>query len=282
MPLVSAIIPTFNRMDTLTRSIRSVLDQTFKDIELIVVDDGSTDSTPELVRNISGSIVYLCQDHQGVSSARNRGIMASSGDLVAFLDSDDEWKPEKIEKQLELYDRTYEDFICHTNELWMKHGQVVNQKKIHRKQGGRFFERALERCLISPSSVMISRALLDTVGYFDESLPAAEDYDLWLRITAFYSVSFTDEPLVVKYGDRDDQLSKVMPVIDRYRIRAILKILGDPNLKPTYRKAAVNQLVTKCSVLSKGLTKRRRYHEAATYNELAEKYANYMDQSCSS
>ena len=282
MPLVSAIIPTFNRMDTLTRSIRSVLDQTFKDIELIVVDDGSTDSTPELVRKMSGSIVYLYQAHQGVSSARNRGIMASSGDLVAFLDSDDEWKPEKIEKQLQLYDGTDKDFICHTNELWMKHGQVVNQKKIHQKQGGRFFERALERCLISPSSVMISRTLLDTVGYFDESLPAAEDYDLWLRITAFYSVRFTDEPLVVKYGDRDDQLSKVVPAIDIYRIRAIVKILDDPNLKPTYRKAAVNQLVRKCSVLAKGLTKRGRYHEAAIYNELAEKYANCMDQSCSS
>jgi glycosyltransferase involved in cell wall biosynthesis len=282
MPLVSAIIPTFNRMDTLTRSIRSVLDQTFKDIELIVVDDGSTDSTPELVRKISGSIVYLYQAHQGVSSARNKGISASSGDLVAFLDSDDEWKPEKIEKQLQLYDGTDEDFICHTNELWMKHGQVVNQKKIHRKQGGRFFERALERCLISPSSVMISRALLDRVGYFDESLPAAEDYDLWLRITAFHSVRFTDEPLVVKHGDRDDQLSKVVPVIDRYRIRAILKILDDPNLKPTYRKAAVNQLVRKCLVLTKGLTKRGRFHEAATYNELAEKYANCMDQACSS
>ncbi len=237
MPLVSAIIPTFNRMDTLTRSIRSVLDQTFKDIELIVVDDGSTDSTPELVRKMSGSIVYLYQAHQGVSSARNRGIMASSGDLVAFLDSDDEWKPEKIEKQLQLYDGTDKDFICHTNELWMKHGQVVNQKKIHQKQGGRFFERALERCLISPSSVMISRTLLDTVGYFDESLPAAEDYDLWLRITAFYSVSFTDEPLVVKYGDRDDQLSKVVPAIDRYRIRAILKILGRSELEAHLQKS---------------------------------------------
>ena len=105
MPLVSVIIPTFNRVDVLPRSIHSVLKQTFQDIELIVVDDGSTDSTDDLIAGFSGSIRYLRQDHKGVSAARNKGIVASNGKLLAFLDSDDEWRQDKLEKQLKLYDQ---------------------------------------------------------------------------------------------------------------------------------------------------------------------------------
>ena len=134
--------------------------------------------------------------------------------------------PQKIEKQLQLYDGTDEDFICHTNELWMNTGRSLIKRRFTRNRAVDSLDGP-ERCLISPSSVMISRALLDRVGYFDESFPAAEDYDLWLRITAFYLVRFADEPLVVKYGDRDDQLSKVVPAIDIYRVRAILKTLDD-------------------------------------------------------
>jgi len=274
MPLVSVIIPTFNRVDVLPRSIYSVLNQTFHDIELIVVDDGSTDSTAELIASISASIRYLRKEHEGVSAARNSGIMASTGKLIAFLDSDDEWREDKLEKQLELYSDDDDNFICHTNELWLKHGKPVNQKKIHKKQGGRFFERALERCLISPSAVLISRALLVRIGYFDEDLPAAEDYDLWLRITAFYSVRFVSEPLVIKHGDSHDQLSRTIPAIDTYRIQSILKILRDPKLSIDYRAAAIRELVKKCEILAKGLAKRGKNEEAIRYYDLADKYQN--------
>ncbi|MGC8658336.1 MAG: glycosyltransferase, partial [Desulfomonilaceae bacterium] len=219
-PLISVVIPTFNRVDTLYRSICSVNRQTYRNVELIVVDDGSTDATSDLLASISKSIEFhfVEQPHRGVSAARNKGIAISRGNLIAFLDSDDEWREDKLEKQLQWFDPEDENFICHSDELWLKNGRIVNQKNIHKKQGGFFFERALERCLISPSAALISRSLLDKVGHFDEALPAAEDYDLWLRVTAFYPVKFVNEPLITKYGDRSDQLSKTIPAIDKYRI----------------------------------------------------------------
>lgn len=274
MPLISVIIPTFNRVDVLSLSIHSVLRQTYRDTEVIVIDDGSTDATLDLLASITDRTRYVRQEHLGVSAARNLGISASSSKLIAFLDSDDEWREDKLEKQLELYDGSNDDFICHTDELWLKDGQVVNQKKIHKKQGGWFFERALERCLISPSSVLLSRSLLDKVGYFDESLPAAEDYDLWLRITAFYPVTFVDQPLVIKHGGRRDQLSGTIRAIDRYRIEAILKILRNHKLPSDYRLAAVNKLVEKCEILAKGLVKRGKTEEAKRYYALARQYQN--------
>jgi hypothetical protein len=189
--------------------------------------------------------------------------------LIAFLDSDDEWLPEKLCRQVERFDEQKPLFVCHTDELWLRDRREVSQKAIHRKQSGRFFERALERCLISPSAVMMSRPLLDTVGWFDESLPAAEDYDLWLRITAFHEVDFVPERLVVKYGDQPDQLSRTIPAIDRFRIRAICKILEDPRLAPAYRDAAVQELAKKCHIMASGCTKRGNHQEAHYYRELA-------------
>jgi hypothetical protein len=165
-------------------------------------------------------------------------------------------------------------FICHTAETWYRNGQELKQKDIHRKQGGRFFERALERCLISPSSVMMSRALLECVGCFDEQLPAAEDYDLWLRITAFHDVEFIPEPLVIKHGGHEGQLSMTTLAIDRYRIAAIRKILSNPCLAADYRDAAIRELVRKCRIVASGCTKRGRQEEAEAYVELARTYEN--------
>jgi glycosyltransferase involved in cell wall biosynthesis len=272
MAFVSVIIPTFNRGDVLSRAIGSVLGQTYGDFELIVVDDGSTDHTKDLITSLTGTIRYIIQSHKGVSAARNRGILESTGKLVAFLDSDDEWREDKLEKQVKLCESRDRHFICHSDELWLRHGKIVIQKEIHRKQGGHFFERALERCLISPSAVIMTRSLLNKTGYFDESLPAAEDYDLWLRITAYNSVKFVDEPLVIKHGDREDQLSRIVPAIDRYRIEAITKILKDPNLPAHYRDAAVRELIRKCAVMAKGLTKRGKQEEAERYHALTRKY----------
>jgi len=274
VPLVSVIIPTYNRASVLPRAIGSVLAQKFDDFELIVVDDGSTDSTADLLDKFDGKLTALFQENRGVSSARNLGIKQSNGTLVAFLDSDDEWLPEKLARQTALFDGKNPDFVCHTNETWVRNGKEVPQKGVHSKQGGNFFPRALERCLISPSSVMIARALLDRVGWFDEDLPAAEDYDLWLRLTAFYTVDFVPEPLVIKHGGRTDQLSQTTAAIDRFRIRAILKILQDPNLSSEYREAASRELVKKCHIVASGCIKRGKREEADSYFETARKYQN--------
>lgn len=272
VPLVTVIIPTRNRVRLLGRAIESVLSQTFHDYELIVVDDGSTDSTRELLDAFHGRLLPLYQVHRGVSAARNLGIANSRGDLLAFLDSDDEWLPEKLSRQVALFDRRNASYICHTNEIWLRDGKEVPQKKIHEKQGGRFFERALERCLISPSSAIVTRGLIDKVGWFDEDLPAAEDYDLWLRITAFHAVTFVPEPLVIKHGGHDDQLSRTVPAIDRFRIQAILKILDDPELRSDYRAAAIRELTRKCRIVASGYRKRGNVVESEEFLELARAY----------
>jgi len=269
VPLVTVVIPTYNRSHVLERALQSVLVQTLKDFELIVVDDGSTDYTGELLSGYENKLKVFSQENRGVSAARNLGILHSQGELIAFLDSDDEWLPTKLERQIALFDPTKSCFVCHTDETWLKDGREVPQKKIHRKQGGLFFERALERCLISPSAVVMSRALLDRVGWFDECLPAAEDYDLWLRVTAFHEVDFVPKPLVIKHGGGHDQLSRVVPAIDRFRIEAIIKILDVADLPDDYRGAAVKKLVCKCRIVAAGLARRGKTQEAATYYELA-------------
>ncbi len=268
MPLVSVVITTFNRSQTLARAISSVLAQTFLDYEIIVVDDGSTDETAGILADFGSAINVVTQKNKGVSAARNAGISRGYGELFAFLDSDDEWMPHKLELQVAGY-RAGAPFICHTNEIWMKEGKRLNQKKKHRKQGGYFFERALDLCLISPSSVMISKRLFTEVGLFDENLPAAEDYDLWLRITPFHYVEFIDVPLVIKHAGAPNQLSVTTPVIDKYRIQAILKILANHGLKPEYKAAALNALKRKCGIVTAGYLKRGKKEAAEVFRGLA-------------
>ncbi|MFH1117065.1 MAG: glycosyltransferase [Pseudomonadota bacterium] len=272
MPAASVIIPTYNRAHVLGRAIGSVLAQSYRDFELIVVDDGSTDDTAALPACRDERVTLVRQDNRGVSAARNTGIRHSRGRLTAFLDSDDEWLPDKLARQVGRPESEQPDFICHTDEIWLRDGKTVPQKRIHRKQGGRFFERSLQRCLISPSSVMLSRSLLDRIGWFDEDLPAAEDYDLWLRITAFHEVDFVAEPLVVKHGGGDDQLSRVIPAIDRYRIQAIRKILRNPALPEPCRENAVREVIRRARIVAAGCMKRGKEQEAEVYLELARSY----------
>lgn len=276
MPLLSIVVPTFNRSDVIKRAINSVLQQDFTDYEIIVVDDGSTDNTQEVLEAYETRIKTVFQEHKGVSAARNLGIALSRGELVAFLDSDDEWLPCKLSKQVALWNARKTPFVCHTDEIWMRGCHTIPQKAIHRKQGGRFFERALERCLISPSSAMINASLLEELGGFDESLPAAEDYDLWLRVTALYYVDFVPEPLVVKHGGRGDQLSVTTVAIDRYRIQAIVKLLSNQDLPERYRQAALKELIRKCRIVANGARKRGREEEALYYDRLAESYQEYI------
>jgi len=188
MPLVSVIIPTYNRALYLKEAIDSVLSQDFCDFELIVVDDGSTDATSDIIDSYNGAFRYICQRHRGVSAARNTGISHAKGTFVAFLDSDDLWLPKKLSAQVDFFREHPEALICQTEEIWIRNGTRVNSKKRHKKYSGDIFEKALPLCIVSPSAVMIKKNLFDLVGLFDESLPVCEDYDLWLRISARYPV----------------------------------------------------------------------------------------------
>ncbi len=268
-PFVSVILPTYNRSAFVGRAIDSVLSQSYTDFELIVVDDGSTDDTPALLARYGNFIKVIRQKNQGVSAARNSGIRAAAGSVIALLDSDDYWLPKKLEEQVAFFQSHPDALICQTEEIWIRNGKRVNPKKRHQKQSGMIFEKSLPLCLVSPSAVMIRKSLIDEVGLFDETLPACEDYDLWLRIAWKYPVYLIETPLIVKQGGHGDQLSS-MPELDKYRITALIKILKNDGLSKPQRSSALAMLKEKCLIYANGCRKRGRTDEAAHYLALAQ------------
>ena len=253
----SVIIPTLNRRHTLPRAIDSVLAQTFPPNEIIVVDNGSRDGTVDLVGSKYPSVQILQEKSVGVSAARNRGIRAATGTWTAFLDSDDEWLPNKLQRQMESYiNSNSSKRLIHTNEVWKKNNFSVNQMKKHKKSGGYIFNACLPLCCISPSSSILRRDLFDEYGYFDENLPACEDYDLWLRICSKEEVLFLDENLIIKHGGHDDQLSHRYWGMDRFRVYSLEKLISSGNLSLNNKTCAYEVLMAKLLVLISGGLKR--------------------------
>jgi glycosyltransferase involved in cell wall biosynthesis len=268
-PLVSVIIPTCNRAWCLAEAVESVLAQDFRDFELIAVDDGSADDTPQLLERYGDAIRVLRRENRGVSAARNAGIAAARGGLIAFLDSDDLWLPGKLSRQVAFFTSQPEALICQTEELWVRNGRRVNPGRRHRKRGGLIFEPSLELCLVSPSAVMVRRGLFERVGLFDESLPACEDYDLWLRVSCRIPVHLIDTPLIVKRGGHADQLSRAWG-LDQFRIAAMVKLLNGDILNEVQRQAVRRVLRKKSTVYAAGCRKRGRSAEAEHYEQLAQ------------
>jgi len=271
-PLVSVIIPTFNRGWAIPEAIESVLTQERITFELIVVDDGSTDATGQILDRYGEQIILIRQHNQGVSTARNAGIQVARGELIAFLDSDDYWLPNKMITQVEFFKTHPDTWICQTEEIWIRNGQRVNPKQRHRKRSGMIFYESLALCLVSPSAVMMRRGLFDLIGRFDETLPACEDYDMWLRVSSRYPVFLIDTPLIVKRGGHGDQLSK-MAGLDRYRIQSLVKILRSGSLTNDQSNAAAAMLREKGRIYAHGCLKRGKTGEARYYTRLVEKYA---------
>ncbi|UCG14916.1 MAG: glycosyltransferase [Deltaproteobacteria bacterium] len=269
-PATSVIIPTYNRAAMVVEAVASVLAQGVEDFELIVVDDGSTDDTEERLKGFH-RVRYLRQQNAGVSAARNLGVALSRGSLIAFLDSDDLWLPSKLGSQLCYMAEHPEVFACQTEEIWWRNDRRVNPKKHHQKPSGDIFRQSLDRCMVSPSAVMLRRELFGRIGYFDEELLAAEDYDLWLRLAVDYSVPLLSEPLVIKRGGHVDQLSS-RPGIDRYRIRALEKLLTNSKLSPEQYDWAWETLRRKCEIYGQGCLKRGKQQEGERYLQLPERY----------
>lgn len=240
--LVSVIIPTYNRAHVLGRAVDSVLAQTYSPVEVVVVDDGSTDTTPELLAGYGDRIRVLTQENAGVSAARNLGIRESRGDFIALLDSDDAWTPDKLAVQMEVMAGDPGILICQTEEVWIRNGRRVNPKVKHKKPSGMIFEPSLKLCLVSPSAVMMRRNLFELKGMFNETFPVCEDYDLWLRVSRDTPVHLIDVPCTIKYGGHDDQLSASHSQ-DKYRIQSILNLIREGGLSQTQKGAALKVLV---------------------------------------
>ncbi len=258
---ISVIIPTFNRKDTLKRAIQSVVMQSYTPYEIIVIDDGSDDGTKEWLKDNYPNVKYIYQMNSGVSSARNKGIKSARGDWIALLDSDDEWLPSKLKDQANEIELNPAAKFLHTNEIWIRNGVRVNQMKKHKKYGGYIFEKCLDMCRISPSSVLIQKDIFDEIGMFDETLKVCEDYDLWLRFASKYPVHFLDQPLIKKYGGHSDQLSKVDDGIESYRIRSLKKIMNSGILNKKQKTITKDVLVKKMYIYAKGLEKRNKIRE---------------------
>jgi len=265
---ISVIIPTFNRAWTLKRAVDSALAQDYPHREIIVVDDGSTDGTRDLLAGYRDKIRVLVQENKGVSAARNLGIQESRGSFIALLDSDDAWETNKLSCQAAFFQSKPGAMICQTEEIWIRNGKRVNPKKKHKKPSGMIFEPSLKLCLVSPSAVMIRKQLFDQKGMFNEGFPVCEDYDLWLRISHDTPVYLIDTPLTVKTGGHGDQLSAAHSQ-DKYRIQSIQNLIESNVLSPNQEQAALNVFKEKCRIFANGCMKRGREKEGAYYLMLA-------------
>lgn len=267
--LVSVIIPTFNRGWAVADAVQSVLQQTVPPHEIIVVDDGSTDNTTEVLKPFKTRIKILTQNNRGVSAARNLGIKKSSGDFLAFLDSDDLWLPEKLSCQLDFFKNNPDAMICQTEEIWVRKGKRVNPKKKHKKPSGMIFEPSLQLCLVSPSAVMMRRIFFDLKGFFDETLPACEDYDLWLRTAIDIPIYLVDTPCIIKNGGHSDQLSSDHS-LDKYRLQSLESLIKNYSLPPSQRESAIKVFKEKCFIYGNGCIKRGKTEEGNYFLNLAD------------
>lgn len=253
---IDVIIPTYNRAPVILNAIESVLNQSYQDLTLYIIDDGSTDDTQRVLQKLKNhpKIRLIKQDNLGVSGARNTGIKSSHSDWIALLDSDDTWLPEKLQTQVE-YLKIHKNYrFVHSEELWIRNGIRVNPKIKHQKSSENLFIRSLDFCLISPSTTLIRRNLLEEYALFDESFTVCEDYDLWLKIISREQIGFIEKPLTLKHGGHADQLSTQFVAMDYWRIKSLVNLyvsdLSDE------KKIQIKKVVQKKSeILLKGYLK---------------------------
>ena len=276
---ISVIIPTYNRCDLLKRAINSVIKQTITPKEIIIVDNGSTDQTYQMVSSLFPEINYFIEKKRGVSAARNKGILESKSKWIAFLDSDDAWKPTKLEKQMEYSVFNQDKYrIIHTDEYWYRNKKFLNQLKKHKKSGGNIFKNSLQLCCISPSSVVLKKQIFDDYGLFDENLEVCEDYDMWIRITSKEEVGFLDSPLVLKYGGHSDQLSKKFWGMDRFRIKSLEKNLKNEHFSKSQKINVLDTLIEKLTIVSDGALKRGNKEIFKKYNGKLQDWSIELDK----
>ncbi len=277
---VTVIIPVCNREDWIGDSISSVLNQTRPPEEVIIVDDGSTDNSAGVIKSFGDRVTYIYQNNQGVSAARNTGIKSANFPWLAFLDSDDQWHPEKLASQLQFLSENPSCRVIHTDEIWIRHGRRVNPRKVHQKHGGMIYDKCLPRCVISPSSVMIHHTIFEDYGLFDETLPACEDYDMWLRICRSEPVGYVDQPLITKFGGHQDQLSRSVEALDRFRVRILLDQLENYPLNQTQICQLLNVMIKKADILASGSRKRENFAAMRWYRGVKDRAASLQKWFC--
>ena len=273
---VSVVIPSRNRIAYLPRAISSVLNQSFVVQEIIIIDNDSSDETISYVKKKFKKVKVIKENKIGVSHARNLGIKNSSYEWIAFLDSDDEWMPDKINKQFSFLKKVnFKLQFVHTNEIWIKNGLLKNQKKKHLKKGGYIFENCLDICRISPSSVLINKSLFEKFGLFDTKFKICEDYELWLRLSSKIEIGYLNEPLIKKYGGHLGQLSTKYWGVDRYRVKALEKLLINNFLTYDQKIKVLETLLKKINIILLGAVNRRNKRIIKVYSKKKNLWSNY-------
>ena len=204
MPKVSVIIPTYNRAEFLRSAIESALNQTFTDLEIIVSDDKSTDHTREVVKSFNDRrIKYILNEgNKGPSATRNTAILASGGEFIAFLDDDDEWLQDKLQKQVEILDKSQPN-ICgvYSNRLFIDKmsGKVISDNPGTERFKGNLLYQLMIKSPIHTSTVVIRKRCLDKIGLFDETISYMEDRDMWIRLSINWNFEYISKPLTKAY-----------------------------------------------------------------------------------
>ncbi len=268
--IVSVIIPVFERYERFIEAVESVLRQTFKDFELIVIDDGSKDQRIEWF-SLSSGAKYIRIEHSGKPGfVRNRGVEIARGEYIAFLDSDDMWNLKKLEIQLSFMKKN--SFrISHTKELWVKNGKLISQKKQKHKREGDIFKDALKKCIVGPSTVMMERSLFEEFGGFREDLEIAEDYELWLRILSKYEIGYINTLLTIKRAGNWPQLSEKYGQIEIFRIEGLKKLIEEKFFQGGKMELAKKELLRKINIYMRGLIKRNKQEEYKKWEQYLNK-----------
>ena len=279
LPLITAVIPTYNRPEQTLEAVKSVLEQSYRPLELIIGDDGSEDQTLSVLKAYTSdeenrrgvSVRIMEMDHCGFpGEVRNRCAAEAAGELFAFLDSDDLWRPDKLEKQYgELHRDRPDCLISHTREEWNRSGKIISQAGMDHKREGDIFTDALKKCIIGPSTVMMARSLYKESGGFRSDMEIAEDYEYWLRLTAFHMVSYLDEPLTVKRAGHGEQLSEKYGQIEIFRIQGLRDLVDSNFFSGDNAVRAARELSRKCTVYGRGCLKRGRESEGEEFLDLA-------------
>ncbi len=295
IPLFSVIIPFYQREDLLLEALQSALNQSCKEYEIILINDGTPHISDKLQRCIADYPVirYVEQPHSGFPGAvRNRGVAHATGEWLAFLDSDDLWVPHKLERckayingagstamsagtdstALHLHNLPKVYPLIHSREEWIRNGERVSQRKQkHAREGDIFFD-ALKKCIIGPSTTVMRRDIFLELGGFREDIEIAEDYELWLRYCDRYKVSYIEEPLVIKRAGPWEQLSTKYQEIEIFRIHALKELVDREIFTKDHQQEASQELARKCHIYGMGAEKRGDQHRADTYYSLANRY----------
>lgn len=268
-PFVSVIIPAYNRFEFLKEAITSVKIQTYRCFEIIVVDDGSTDNTSDLLDRTG--VLYVKIRHTGKPGhTRNIGALRASGRYLAFLDSDDLWKSNKLEMQVLFFNKNPDILFCHTREIWRRGNDIVSQKNQNHRRSGNIFDDALKKCIVGPSTVMLTKKLFFDSGMFNPKIEIAEDYEFWLRICDRHLIGYVDKPLTEKRSGHPDQLSNKYDQIEIFRLKALRADVDEGIFSGTHLQLARSELVRKCRIYAAGCRKRGRVSESAHYDSLAD------------